>query len=664
MIASWLLYSLLCALGLALAGVLAERAMLAGRAPVRFVWIGAVVLSLVLPGLAFRFAERPVVADETSVSTSREAALDSILTAWQFAAPVSSAAPKSALQPAPHSSWRVIVARADETLSMLWLLLSMAMCGYLLSGMMALAWLRRGWKKQTVLGVPVLVSEHTGPAVLTGLASTIVVPRWALAMDAPRLSLMLKHEQEHVRARDGQVLFAAQLALIAMPWNIALWWQIARLRVALELDCDARVLRHTDARTYGDLLLEVVRPGRRSRFMVATAFAEQATELERRIRVMTRRRERVPRGARVAAGAIALAAVTAAWISPRPSRPPHSKQSPAPQTTVALVDTARPQPAAVVSADTSHHRTLATDVQRVVAPPVPPPAVAAPARPAVLAPRDTPPPNPVINPPGGGRGGRGGGRGGVLRDPADVAESVFRRVFDQITLTPAQESSARALLLQLARDERAEADSAIRAQANGALPAVAEFMKQRMAIREHRDSGLVALLTNDADRATLEAHLNPRPGYDPARAAALGGGRRGGPPVNPPNTEPGGRGVGGGRVGGRGVQSPYPIPVAEQTLHRLFDGITLTSDQEKTAFTIIALAVEEEDDLHPLVPPPRLALLREVPLNPLGGSAVVVMSEESRSAILALVGSDADRATVDSRIGVAGRPPAPPRPPQ
>jgi hypothetical protein len=240
----------------------------------------------------------------------------------------------------------------------------------------------------------------------------------------------------------------------------------------------------------------------------------------------------------------------------------------------------------------------------------------------------------------------------VLRDPADVAESVFRRLFDQITLTPSQESSARALLLQLARDERAQADSV--------LPALAEFTMQRLAVQARRDSSLTALLTTDADRATFEAH----------REMPFGGGRRGGPPVVALNTEPGRGRSGGGRGGGRGTEPILltyfnnMIPeVVDQTFRRLFDGIALTPAQETAARTIITTAVTEQTAIRP--PAPRPTILRETPLTGIGSStAVVVMSEEGRASILALVGSDADRATVDSRIGIANRPPGVPRPPQ
>ena len=74
------------------------------------------------------------------------------------------------------------------------------------------------------------------------------------------------------------MLALAQLALLVMPWNLALWWQIRRLRVAVELDCDARVLRSGDVRFYGDLLLDVARP-RQARLIGVTAFAERAVEV-------------------------------------------------------------------------------------------------------------------------------------------------------------------------------------------------------------------------------------------------------------------------------------------------------------------------------------------------------------------------------------------------
>ena len=44
------------------------------------------------------------------------------------------------------------------------------------------------------------------------------------------------HEAEHRAARDTWLLFVGALLVVLTPWNAALWWQISRLRAAVELD--------------------------------------------------------------------------------------------------------------------------------------------------------------------------------------------------------------------------------------------------------------------------------------------------------------------------------------------------------------------------------------------------------------------------------------------
>ena len=50
------------------------------------------------------------------------------------------------------------------------------------------------------------------------------------------------HERSHLGAYDTQLLTIAVCLLACMPWNPMLWWQLRRLRLAIEIDCDARVL--------------------------------------------------------------------------------------------------------------------------------------------------------------------------------------------------------------------------------------------------------------------------------------------------------------------------------------------------------------------------------------------------------------------------------------
>src|SRR5207248_6363600 len=149
--------------------------------------------------------------------------------------------------------------------------------------------------------------------------------------DAER-RLMLAHEDEHVRARDPWLLAAAAALVLLAPWNLMLWWQLGRLRLAVGMDCDARVLAHDgDAPAYGELLLRVVQ--RRARLPLgAPALGEPVSFLGRRIRRMATALPRWRWGGAAAAGIVAAAAIVAACEAPRPvgpqaSEPPDSARA-------------------------------------------------------------------------------------------------------------------------------------------------------------------------------------------------------------------------------------------------------------------------------------------------------------------------------------------------
>ncbi len=112
--------------------------------------------------------------------------------------------------------------------------------------------------RAVVDGIPVVVTDLVGPATVGLLRSHLLVPRWVLAMPRAQRQYVLRHEEEHRRAHDAQLLFVASLPLILMPWNLAMWWQLRRLCLAVEVDCDNRVVnRLGDAPAYGQLLLKV-----------------------------------------------------------------------------------------------------------------------------------------------------------------------------------------------------------------------------------------------------------------------------------------------------------------------------------------------------------------------------------------------------------------------
>jgi len=168
-------------------------------------------------------------------------------------------------------------------------------------------------------GHPVLLTTDIGPAVVGVLRPTILLPAWAFALGEADRRLMLEHEAEHVRARDPMLIAFAAWALALFPWNPAVWFVVKRLRLAIEIDCDRRVLgrRSADARDYGLLLLTVgARSANRLRF--AASLAEPRRFLEQRILAMTTARPSRPLAASAPFVAIALLAAVAVAQTPRP----------------------------------------------------------------------------------------------------------------------------------------------------------------------------------------------------------------------------------------------------------------------------------------------------------------------------------------------------------
>ena len=92
-------------------------------------------------------------------------------------------------------------------------------------------------------------------------------------------------------------------------------------RVAVEVDCDARVLQEADAGVYGDLLLEVGRRRATLPIVGVMAFAERARHLERRIWALTRSRRTPSRRSLAVAVAMGVVAVGVACAAPVPDRP-------------------------------------------------------------------------------------------------------------------------------------------------------------------------------------------------------------------------------------------------------------------------------------------------------------------------------------------------------
>jgi TonB family protein len=175
--------------------------------------------------------------------------------------------------------------------------------------------LRRRWGRGKVEGQPVLYSDEWGPAVVGFLRPQVVLPRWCRAIDERALRFILDHELEHVRAGDLRLMILAGILPVLFPWHLAAWWQLSRLRTALEADCDMRVLGKNPGQTrpYVDLLLQVGERSVRTR-RLAVMLSEPYETLKRRIKIMTMPFPKSPwiRGALLAGVGAVLVAV-ACW---------------------------------------------------------------------------------------------------------------------------------------------------------------------------------------------------------------------------------------------------------------------------------------------------------------------------------------------------------------
>ncbi|MGH7524254.1 MAG: M56 family metallopeptidase [Gemmatimonadales bacterium] len=130
--------------------------------------------------------------------------------------------------------------------------------------------LLRTWRHRDLHGTAVTLSPTFGPATVGLIRSRVVVPDWVLALSDDEQRLVLRHELEHIKSGDQLVLSAGVLLAVLMPWNIPLWWQLRRLRISIELDCDARVaLAPRDRPRYANLLLRTRAPRRIDRMALA-----------------------------------------------------------------------------------------------------------------------------------------------------------------------------------------------------------------------------------------------------------------------------------------------------------------------------------------------------------------------------------------------------------
>jgi beta-lactamase regulating signal transducer with metallopeptidase domain len=320
MISDLMLYGTKVALLVGLAALALERVAAWRGLPRRGLWAGALVLSVALPALAVLTPRQvmppPVVV--TNASPASATAPQPVVTP-QFRAPdtAASLASKSLPNQHDHLTWptRALV---EQVLRTMWLAASAGLViFYALLGL-RLRTVARHWQRERINDQEVWVTEALGPAVYGLINPVILIPRWALDAGSSARTVVLAHEQQHIAARDPALLLLGLSLLVIAPWNLPLWWQLRRLRFAIEVDCDARVLRHgAEPGSYGEVLLAIGEQ-RTITPVGATALTEPASQLQRRIRIMT---AQLPKRGKLAVAAtialsVACLAVAAEFQAP------------------------------------------------------------------------------------------------------------------------------------------------------------------------------------------------------------------------------------------------------------------------------------------------------------------------------------------------------------
>jgi TonB family protein len=307
MMAAWMAYSLFVSLFVACAARAAESGLRIYGRPLRALWAGALGVSLALPAAAYLLpSSRPLSSAPLGLGPALDGALE---LAPNVIAPVSAVVPPESL-----------LARLDAVLALLWVIASLALLSFHIGSYVRLRRVSRRWSAGAIAGRKVLLSETLGPAVIGSFRGRILLPRWALELEDELRRIILVHEEEHLRAGDHRLLHGALVALLLAPWNLPLWWQFRRLRLAVELDCDQRVLRRgVRPGVYGRLLLEIGRRHSRTGFLPA-AFSEPRPLLEERVRNITPSVPGRRRGRAIAAAGLGGLSLALACAAPSPER--------------------------------------------------------------------------------------------------------------------------------------------------------------------------------------------------------------------------------------------------------------------------------------------------------------------------------------------------------
>ena len=301
---AWMVYAAVVGGVVAVGGLAMERLAAAMGQPRRIAWLAALALAVVIP---------------VTGGWSKPAAVSVV---------VESGTPEPAVTASASSGdlWSVIPALpvpegipTGRIALLAWVVGSLASLAVLGGVLVLVARGRRRWERRRVHGAEVYVSRRFGPALVGVTRPAVVIPAWVLQLEPGARDAIIQHEAEHARARDHLVLLYGGLVAAAFPWSPAIWWMYRRLRAAVELDCDQRVLASgIGVADYGDVLLDA---GSRSRdrWGFAPAMGQPESLLERRLKTMSEKRKTLSGGYAALLVAVAVGALVVACDTPVPT---------------------------------------------------------------------------------------------------------------------------------------------------------------------------------------------------------------------------------------------------------------------------------------------------------------------------------------------------------
>ena len=287
------------------AAALAEAGLRGAGRPARWVWVVALALSTTAPLWGPRVSSRSVATPDMAGAAVAAAGVD----AAAVAAPA-----------AWQRVWtraRAEMVRPRAALPWLWWALGLVATTVVGVGLVRLERRTDRLPKGQVEGEEVALSDNFGPALVGLRRPRTVLPKWVLSMARREVELIVAHERAHRAAGDGRVLALGLMAVAACVWNPLIWLQFRRLRDAVEMDCDRRLLREGVAFPAYARVLVLVRLRAAEVGGGAVALVESSSSLERRLRTMrgftwTRRRVALT-------GAAALGIMVMACETPAPS---------------------------------------------------------------------------------------------------------------------------------------------------------------------------------------------------------------------------------------------------------------------------------------------------------------------------------------------------------